>query len=111
MLNCVNLLPLDDVQGKEKQKLTKNRKIYQLKNIDEETYNLSIFDMLVFRGYFNNYLLENRITLCYVIQDTELELNELFVDSIKRYEVKEDGTLKLQPNMGITKMHKKRDIT
>lgn len=111
MQKNVNLLPIDDIRGMDKKKLTKNKDMYELRNVDDDTYILSPFTMLYYNGNFNQYLADNRITLCYLIDESEEEIKEIFKRYIKTYDVNEDGLLELHKDVVITKKVKKRDFT
>ena len=107
MLNSVNLLPLDKVKGKNTKKATKNRELYQLKKVDEERFTLSPFTMLTFTGNFNYYLEENGITLCYLVEESDVLLKDAFGIYIKTYDTDESGFLKLHQDKVMSKKHTK----
>jgi hypothetical protein len=108
MLESVNLLMLDNVVGRTQQKLTKNKEIYQLQNIDDDTYMLSPFKMIVYKGNFREYLKEKGISLCFKIDESDILINEEFNNLIETYLVKEMNESSFQNDIALTKKtHKK----
>jgi hypothetical protein len=97
------LLPLDEIKAMDSKKLTKHKKIYQLQNVSDGLYRLSLLKMLFYNGNYNQYLMLNRIMLCYIVEENDVLLKEVFGSFIKTYTIGEDGLLKLHSGPSITK--------
>lgn len=93
MFEIVNLLMLEDAKKVGVDRLINNKKIYQLKNINGDSYQISPFNMLSYRGNLSNYLIEHDIELCYLINNQDLELKELYGEMIRTYDRDENNNL------------------
>jgi len=110
VLESVNLLMLDNVVGNVQKKLTRNKEIYQLQNIDDDTYMLDRLKLIVYNGHFKEYLIENRIRLCYKIDDSDLVIKEEFGNLIETYVANEKGEFSLRNDIALTKKHGRGDF-
>lgn len=81
----VSLLFKDDVIACNAQKLVKGKELYQLRHLEDEKYVIKHFDMLVYTGNLNNYLKENDITLCYIVDEGDTTLKGKCLNYIKEY--------------------------
>lgn len=103
MPKAVNLLPLSNVVDTCEARMLRDKEIYQLRNNGDDTYDIGPFSMLVYNGSLRNYLKENGIRLCYIVDDDEIELKQLFVGLIETYYIKENGEMTLHQMIGPTK--------
>lgn len=93
MFEIVNLLMLKDAKKVGINRLINCKEVYQLKNMNDDLYQISPFNMLSYRGNLSNYLIEHNIELCYIINDQDLALKELYGEMIRTYDKDENNNL------------------
>ncbi|MDD3305259.1 MAG: hypothetical protein PHT75_04030 [Bacilli bacterium] len=110
MLKSVNLLMLDNIVGNPQSKLTKDKELYQLQNVDYNKYILTPFRTLVFKGYFKQYLLENNIRLCFKVEDSDLFIQEAFENQIENYFTNDTNEYLIKNDKSLIKSYRRRDF-
>lgn len=102
-MNNIKILRLEVVSGFKTRKLFKTKEIFQLKKMDDETYKLYGVNGLVFRGHYKRYREESNLTLCYIINDNDVEINNIYGSQIESYNINEAGELKPKTISVLTK--------
>lgn len=93
MFEIVNLLMLEDAKKVGINKLINTKEVYQLKNINGDSYQISPFNMLSYKGNLSNYLIEHNIELCYIISNQDTALKEFYGETIRTYDRDENNNL------------------
>lgn len=90
MPRSVKLLSLDDVAGKNVDKLIRNKPLYELRSINE-AYTLLPCNLIVLHGKFSEYMANNNvIMLGYLIDENDTELISKLGNYIKTYTVNDN---------------------